>query len=195
MKAHLSIFAAAFAGALLATSALADQPVELRRDIQASGPALTLADVFVDAGPNGARALAPAPRPGESTSVSARFVAAAAAAAGLSWTPPQGMDQITVSGRATPAPRKQFAALTTAHSAALATAPTRTPFGAVLVHRGDLVTLVYVAPGLQLTTHARALTDAGLGDTVQLVNQQSNRVVDATVTGPGAASAGAGSSF
>ena len=192
MRAQTSLIAAAFAGIFLCASALAVQPVELRRDIRASGPALTLADVFVDAGAAGGRAVAPAPRPGESTNVSARFVSAAAAAAGLSWTPPDGMDKIMVSGRSGAATRRQYAALT--QSAPAQAAPT-SPADDAVIRRGDLVTLVYIAPGLQLTTRARAMADAGMGDAVRLVNLQSNRVVDATVTGPGAASANTGASF
>jgi len=180
--------AAALAVAALSVTAQAGQPAELKRDVYASGPALTLADLFVDAGPEGARAVAPAPRLGETSRVSARFISAAAAAAGLSWAPPDGLDQITVTRRAVnlgPATRRQFAALTTPAVRSDAAPP-------VMVRRGDTITLVYVAPGLQLTTRGKALADAGLGDSVRIVNMQSNRIVDATVTGPGAASANSG---
>jgi flagella basal body P-ring formation protein FlgA len=67
--------------------------------------------------------------------------------------------------------------------------PTSTPTGDVAVRRGEVITLVYSAPGIQLTTRARATTDGGVGDTVRLVNLQSNRTVDAVVTGVGAATA------
>jgi flagella basal body P-ring formation protein FlgA len=39
------------------------------------------------------------------------------------------------------------------------------------------------------------MADAGLGDGVRIMNLQSNRIVDAIVTGPGAASANQNASF
>ncbi|MGE3142983.1 MAG: flagella basal body P-ring formation protein FlgA, partial [Hyphomonadaceae bacterium] len=63
--------------------------------------------------------------------------------------------------------------------------------GEFVIRRGDVIQLVNVAPGLQLTTRARTLGNAAIGDSVRLVNLQSNRTVEAIVTGPGAAAASA----
>jgi flagella basal body P-ring formation protein FlgA len=200
---EISLAALAFGAALAfaLSPAHAAQPVALKSQIEASGPALTLSDVFIDAGSAGARAVAPAPQPGRSANVSARFLVAAAAAAGLDWTPPTGMDEVMVSrrARAGTGPRSEYAQLTTA--AALASAHIQSasaPESAIsdaVIHRGDTVTLVYIAPGLQLTTRAKALNDAAVGGAVRLVNLQSNRAVDAVVTGPATASASPGPSF
>jgi flagella basal body P-ring formation protein FlgA len=184
------IAAVALCVAAFIDAAHAAQPVELKRDLEASGAAITLGDLFTDAGSVSARAVAPAPRPGQSTVVSSRFVVAAAAAAGLQWTPPSGLDSLTVSRRdasgALPAPA----------SAQLASAKMLGAGGPsdanATIKRGDLVTLVYIAPGLQLTTRAKALSDGIAGGPIRLVNLQSNRTVDAVVTGPGAASANTG---
>jgi flagella basal body P-ring formation protein FlgA len=98
------------------------------------------------------------------------------------------MDKITVtrSGATRAVARNESAPR--AQNAAYA-APT------AVIHRGDVVTLVYVAPGLQLTTRARATADAALGAPVKLINLQSNRTVDAIATGPLAASASGSQSF
>jgi flagella basal body P-ring formation protein FlgA len=172
-------------------AAHAAQPVELKRDLEASGAAITLGDLFTDAGPMSARAVAPAPKPGQSAVVSSRFVVAAAAAAGLQWIPPSGMDTLTVSRRDSagmmPTPREntRLASIKTYASSGTSDAN-------ATIRRGDLVTLVYIAPGLQLTTRAKALSDGSIGGPIRLVNLQSNRTVDAMVTGPGAASANPG---
>jgi flagella basal body P-ring formation protein FlgA len=162
-------FAASIMTIALAGAAWA-RPVELKSQIQCAGPAVTLGDVFVNAGEMSGRAVAPAPAAGSRTTFSARFLAAAAAAAGLEWTPPAGMEKITVFGAG--AARTQQASFAGAAPA---------------VRRGDTVTMVYVAPGLQLTTRAKAMNDGGVGDTVRLTNLQSNKIVDAVVTGPGVA--------
>ena len=159
-----------------AGAALADT-VTLRARIEASGPAITLGDVFEGAGAAGSRAIAPAPPPGQTATLSAPLLAAAASAAGFAWIAPAGLSQVRVvrpgGARATlPA----------------ATASGRADSGAD-VRRGDAVTLAYQAPGLTLSTRARALEDGAIGQSVRLVNLTSNRTIDAIVTGPGAARA------
>jgi flagellar basal body P-ring formation protein FlgA len=53
-----------------------------------------------------------------------------------------------------------------------------------LVRKGEPVTLVYAVPGLRLSVAGLAQGDAGLGDNVRVLNHQSKRSIDATVTGP-----------
>lgn len=181
MKKNMLRAAAIAAAVFMAgtVDALAQQAVTLRRSIEAAGPAVTLGDFFEDAGAAGGRAVAPAPTAGRTATFSPRFVQAAASAAGLDWTPPPGMTAILVAGRGgNGGASARFQA-------------TSTPTGDIAVHRGEVITLVYVAPGLQLTTRARAMSDGGVGDAVRLVNLQSNRTVDAVVTGAGAATASA----
>jgi flagella basal body P-ring formation protein FlgA len=57
------------------------------------------------------------------------------------------------------------------------------------VRRGETVTLDYAAPGVSLSMRARALEDGAVGDNVRFLNTSSNRTIEATVTGPGAARA------
>lgn len=169
-----------FAVALLSAPAAFAHPVSLRGQIESAGTAVTLGDIFDDAGPVAARAIGPAPGAGRTATFSARFISAAASAAGLEWTPPAGMDRITVTGSANAA------------TASAARVQPASASGDIAVRRGEIVTLVYTAPGMQLTTRARATGDASVGDTVQLVNMQSNRTVEAQVTGVATASASAG---
>ncbi|MCB9948863.1 MAG: flagellar basal body P-ring formation protein FlgA [Rhodospirillaceae bacterium] len=55
----------------------------------------------------------------------------------------------------------------------------------LVVHRGDSVAMVLQAPGLQITARGRSLVDGAVGDVVRVVNIDSNRTIDAVVTGPG----------
>tara|TARA_R110000868_G_scaffold32400_1_gene117827 strand:+ start:9333 stop:10262 length:930 start_codon:yes stop_codon:yes gene_type:complete len=58
---------------------------------------------------------------------------------------------------------------------------------AIVVNRGDLVTLMFEARGIQLSVRARAMENAADGDLIRFVNLQSNRTVEAMVDGPGRA--------
>ncbi|MDX2276253.1 MAG: flagellar basal body P-ring formation chaperone FlgA [Hyphomonadaceae bacterium] len=151
--------------------------VTLRPRIEASGQAVLLGDVFIGAGRAGARAIAPAPPPGQTSTLSVNLLAAAASAAGLSWAPPSGLSEVRV----------------TRASGARATLPldggANNAGGEAVIRRGETVALIFEAPGIQLSTSARALEDGAVGDNVRLVNIASNRTVSATVTGPGAARA------
>lgn len=61
----------------------------------------------------------------------------------------------------------------------------------VLVKKGELVTVVYALPGIELTTQGQAQADAGKGDTISILNTRSRRTIEARVTGPGTVSASA----
>jgi len=57
----------------------------------------------------------------------------------------------------------------------------------VVISRGEIVSLVFTAPGISLNARARALEDAGADEIIRFVNLQSNRTVEAMVEGPGRA--------
>lgn len=160
-----------------AAPAFADT-VTLRTRIEASGPAITMGDVFDGAGDASGRALAPAPPPGQVSTLNVSFLVAAAESAGLDWTPPSGVTQVRVvrpgGARATLGP---------------STTSSRGDAGDVAIRRGETVTLLYAAPGLQISARARANEDGAVGQSIRLVNLTSNRTIDAVVTGPGAATA------
>jgi hypothetical protein len=159
-----------------ATTAFAET-VTLRPRIEASGPAVTMGDVFVGAPANIAgRAIAPAPPAGQMSSISMPVLAAAASAAGLDFTPPAGVNAVQV----------------VRPGGARATLPASGGGRSVAdaaVRRGETVTLEYAAPGLSLSMRARALEDGAVGDSVRFLNTSSNRTIEAVVTGPGAARA------
>jgi flagella basal body P-ring formation protein FlgA len=54
-----------------------------------------------------------------------------------------------------------------------------------LVERNATVTIVYQTAGLNLTLRGRATAGGALGDTIQVQNLQSKKVIDAVVAGPG----------
>ena len=60
------------------------------------------------------------------------------------------------------------------------------------VQKGQIITIVYQAPGLRLTARGRATQEAALGEALRVVNLQSSRTIDVVVTGPGMASASTG---
>jgi len=54
-----------------------------------------------------------------------------------------------------------------------------------VVQRGQMVTLVFEAPGLTLTLRGKATESGAEGDTVSVLNEQSKRTVQGVVAGPG----------
>jgi flagellar basal body P-ring formation protein FlgA len=54
-----------------------------------------------------------------------------------------------------------------------------------VVARHEIVTIVYEAPGLLLTVRGKALEAGAVGETINVLNVQSNRTIQATVYGPG----------
>jgi len=65
--------------------------------------------------------------------------------------------------------------------AAVRVADVREP---VVVARGAVVTLYFQTPRLLVTAKGRATQDAAVGDTIAVVNIQSNKTVEGIVTGP-----------
>ena len=55
----------------------------------------------------------------------------------------------------------------------------------LLVHKGELVTILLETASLQLTAQGKALEDGANGALVRVANTKSSRVIDATVTAPG----------
>lgn len=54
-----------------------------------------------------------------------------------------------------------------------------------IVQRNEVVTLIYEVPGITLTVRGKALDGGTEGDTVAVMNEQSKRMVQGTVIGPG----------
>ena len=55
----------------------------------------------------------------------------------------------------------------------------------VLSLRGSLVTMKIETPFMTVTAQGKAQQDGAEGEIVRVINTQSNRVVEGTVTGPG----------
>jgi flagella basal body P-ring formation protein FlgA len=54
-----------------------------------------------------------------------------------------------------------------------------------IVAKGELVTIVYEAPGILITMRGRVNESGAMGDVVSVTNPQSKRVLQGTITGPG----------
>ena len=61
----------------------------------------------------------------------------------------------------------------------------------IAIKKGDLVTVVYALPGIELTAQGQAQSDAAKGDTVSILNTHSHRTIEARVTGAGIVSVSA----
>jgi len=55
----------------------------------------------------------------------------------------------------------------------------------LVVQRNESVTMTYEMPGIMLSVRGKALDAGAVGDVVGVVNFQSNRTIQATITGPG----------
>lgn len=55
----------------------------------------------------------------------------------------------------------------------------------VLVNKGSVVTMVFEAPGIVLTSTGRAMSEGGMGETVTIQNPASYRQITGVVVGPG----------
>lgn len=55
---------------------------------------------------------------------------------------------------------------------------------AILVAKGETVTILLQTPLLTASAHGRALSDGSEGETIRVVNVASNRIIDARVAGP-----------
>jgi flagella basal body P-ring formation protein FlgA len=55
----------------------------------------------------------------------------------------------------------------------------------LVVQRNEPVSILYEIPGIVLTVRGKAVEAGAVGDMINVLNVQSNRTVQATVTGPG----------
>jgi flagella basal body P-ring formation protein FlgA len=62
----------------------------------------------------------------------------------------------------------------------------------VVVVKGQTVTMIFYAPGVEVTAMGRAMGEGGVGDTVTIQNPASYRMITATVSGPGTVRANGG---
>jgi flagella basal body P-ring formation protein FlgA len=62
----------------------------------------------------------------------------------------------------------------------------------IVVSKGQMVTMTFAAPGVEVTAMGRAMSEGGIGDTVTLQNPASYRMISATVIGPGTVRADGG---
>lgn len=59
-----------------------------------------------------------------------------------------------------------------------------------VVDKGTLVTIVLESANISLSAQGKALQEGGKGDVIRVVNTQSNRIVEAVISGPGRVTVG-----
>lgn len=157
---------------------------------------ITLGDLFTNAG--AAAQVQVGTRTGPSAVLDAAAVQTLAARAGVYWDNPRGLRRIIVTqgpdgdGSAQPA---QFTpgAPTQAQrptQAGWPAAATPGSSGVAVIRREDTVAVTWSSGGLSLTMSGTAQRDAAVGDTIQVMNLSSKKLIDAVATGPGTAVAG-----
>jgi flagella basal body P-ring formation protein FlgA len=60
----------------------------------------------------------------------------------------------------------------------------------VVIHRNEMIEIVFSAPGIHLALQGQALKDAAVGEPVQVLNPSSKKVIEAVASGPGKAVVG-----
>jgi flagella basal body P-ring formation protein FlgA len=60
----------------------------------------------------------------------------------------------------------------------------------VVVKQGEMITVSFEADGVSLSLQGKALSSAGVGETLSVENLTSKKTIQALVTGPGAAVVG-----
>ena len=220
---------------LTASAALAGQPVSLRTDLSSAG-AITLGDLFDDAGSAGKTIVGNAAPVGLSAVLDAGEVQRIAHMHGLDWDNPRGVLRIIVLSAAPGAesaapsgpaqPRRMVEALTYARSlnagemveapdltfakVAVFAVPGDAPgdaariigkvarrplragsavsgqdvVAAQVIKRDDVIEIAYHDDGINLVLQGRAMTSAGAGEPVTVMNTVSKKVFQAVAVGP-----------
>ena len=214
-----------------AASAFAGAPVTLKRDL-ASGPQITLGDLFDDAGAAAPVVVGTGAPVGLNAVLDAGAVERIAHSNGLDWANPSGIRRIIVHSLAVaPAASAGHASpmvqvLTYTHSLTAgelvkpedltftevpafsapqdaprdandiigkvarmplrsgAPASVRDVSNAQVIKRGDLIEVAYHDDGISLVLQANALSAAAIGDTLNVMNPSSKKVIQAVAVGP-----------
>ena len=61
---------------------------------------------------------------------------------------------------------------------------------ATVIHRDEIIAVAFEAPGISLVLQGKALKDAAVGESVQVLNPQSQKIIEAVAAGPGRAVVG-----
>ncbi len=221
-----------------AAPAFAAQIVELRPDVAVHDGQVTLADLFDDAGPQGAVVVASGGAPGANLVLDAGRVRMIAQLHGLDWANSRGLQRViaraglspaaagpmgsrdrvtevlvyardfqtgeivqpedvmwskSFAGAPSDAPHDSRAVIGEAAKRALrAGAPVslKDVSAPQVIKKDDIVAVAYEAGGIKLILQAKAVTAAAAGETFNVVNPGSKKVVQAVAIGPGEAVVG-----
>jgi hypothetical protein len=180
----------ASAGLLVAAQAFAADltTVQLKPSVNVESSDIRMGDIFDGAGDAALRVFGMAPGPGRSMSYSAAYVQAKAKQAGLNWDNAERLATITIVRGGDSAPSNAAMTTNVADDPFAPTPPkaaARQSGAGPDLKRGDMVQIVFRAPGMQLQATGKAATDASIGGKVRALNLRSNKTVDGTLVSPG----------
>ncbi|ESQ91450.1 flagella basal body P-ring formation protein FlgA [Asticcacaulis benevestitus] len=177
---------------LCATGAQAQMAttLSLKSSVTDGDGRITIGDVFDNAGASSGVLLGY--RQGATTVLDAGIVQTIAARAGAYWDNPRGLRRIIVANgpETASADAPLLATIPNGQANAPIAAGWSQPSGPVAVKRAQLVAVTWTQNGLSLTLSGLAQKDGAIGDVIQIQNTSSKKLIDAVVTGPGAAVAG-----
>ncbi|CAL4866829.1 hypothetical protein MMA231_01074 [Asticcacaulis sp. MM231] len=151
---------------------------------------ITIGDIFDNAGASAGVLLGY--RQGATAVLDAAIVQTIAARAGAYWDNPRGLRRIIVANgqETSSANAPLLATIPSGQANAPVAAGWSQPSGPVAVKRAQLVAVTWTQNGLSLTLSGLAQKDGAIGDVIQIQNTSSKKLIDAVITGPGAAVAG-----
>lgn len=152
---------------------------------------LTLGEIFDGAGTAASIVVSQIHAPGGQIVLDAARLQGFAAQNGLTWSNSMGMRRV-IATRSTIATRT--VSLDDYTAPGFGGAPDgiksthrNVPVAPIAVKKGDVLRVVYAADGIMLTVKGRAAEDGQLGQTIRITNVDSNRTIDARITGSGQA--------
>ena len=151
---------------------------------------ITIGDVFDNAGASADVLLGY--RQGATAVLDAAIVQTIAARAGAYWDNPRGLRRIIVANgqETSSANAPLLATIPNGQANAPVAAGWSQPSAPAAVKRAQLVAVTWTQNGLSLTLSGLAQKDGAVGDVIQIQNTSSKKLIDAVITGPGAAVAG-----
>jgi flagella basal body P-ring formation protein FlgA len=168
----------AFADEALADLAgVASDQLTLRDRIMVDDDVVRLGDLFQESLSDGDVAVAQAPKAGQTLTLDARFLQQVARAYRLTWKPAK-YQKVTI-GRMAKRPLKAGQIL---RQSDVAVSP--------VIHKNDLIRLVVKTGQMTLSVQGKAMQDAAIGQTVRVMNVNSNRQLTGTVIDAGTVAIG-----
>ncbi len=165
-------------------------PLVLKSSVIDGDGRITLGDVFDNAGQ--ASDVLLGYRQGPTAVLDAAIVQSIAARNGVSWDNARGLRRIIVAAGPETGSGNAPQLATISGPQSPANWGQSALSGPIAVKRSEMVAVTWTQNGLSLTLSGPAQKDGAVGDVIQIQNPSSKKMIDAVITGPGAAVAGPG---